>query len=116
MRFWLALVFMFGALVAPAGAVVGGERIAPEAVPWFVGVHACGGTLVAPDRVLTATHCVGEMSPAEVGRVSVGGDLRTVTRVAMHPGFRVRNGTNYRDDVAIVGLDRPVSNVTPVVL
>jgi len=43
---------------APAGAVVGGEPIAPESVPWLADVAGCGGTLVAPDRVLTAGHCV----------------------------------------------------------
>src|SRR3954464_1666205 len=43
------------ACAAPAGAVVGGEPVAPETVPWFAS-GKCGGTLVAPDRILTAGH------------------------------------------------------------
>src|SRR4051794_20818026 len=43
---------------APAGAVIGGEEIDGASVPWF-SYSACGGTLVAPDRIVTAAHCVG---------------------------------------------------------
>ena len=101
---------------APAGAVVGGEKVAPETVPWFAQVASCGGTLVTPDRLLTAAHCVGGMSPSQVGETVVGGQVRTITHVALHPGYRARNGENFLDDVAIVTLDQPVVGVTPVTL
>ncbi|MDA0174063.1 serine protease [Solirubrobacter taibaiensis] len=105
-----------GLSAAPAGAVVGGEKITPEAVPWFAQVGNCGGTLVTPDRLLTAAHCVGGMSPSQVGKTVVGGQLRTITHVALHPGYHRRNGENYLDDVAIVALDQPVAGVAPVTL
>ena len=50
-----AFVLAAAALCAgagPAHAVVGGEPVEPAGVPWFVSLGGCGGTLVAPDRVL----------------------------------------------------------------
>jgi hypothetical protein len=57
---------------APAGAVVGGEPVAPETVPWLASL-GCGGTLVAPDRVLTAGHCVLRAPLENVAGVTIGG-------------------------------------------
>ena len=99
-----------------AGAVVGGEPLQQADVPWFTPVAGCGGTLVTPDRVLTAAHCVGGRSAGEIGSTVIGGEPRTVTHVAMHPNFGHRNGENYLDDVAIVQLNAPVTSVTPVTL
>lgn len=44
-------------------AIVGGDPIDIEEVPWAVslvsdGIFYCGGSLIAPDLVLTAQHCV----------------------------------------------------------
>ena len=54
-------------LAAPASAVVGGERIAFSDTPWFAMVASCGGTLVAPDRVLTSAHCFNRTTAEQVG-------------------------------------------------
>ena len=101
---------------AQAGAVVGGEKIAVQDVPWFAMVGSCGGTLVAPDRVLTAAHCMTGQTAAQLGSASVNGQSRTVTNVAMHPNWRQRNGENYVDDVALVQLASPILGVPPVTL
>ncbi len=101
---------------APASAVVEGVAVAPSAVPWFASLGGCGGTLVAPDRVLTAAHCVRNLSPAMLRYVGVGTEGRTPTHIAMHPNWRARNGTNFLDDVAIVELDAPVTGVPLVKL
>lgn len=102
---------------APAGAVVSGVEVAPASVPWFVSLGGCGATLVAPDRILTAAHCVGGRSPADFGRLTVGGVGRRTTRVAMHPNWRLRNGTdNYLDDIALIELDAPVLGVPLVAI
>jgi secreted trypsin-like serine protease len=104
------------ASAAPAGAVVGGEPVAPESVPWFANVGGCGGMLVAPDRVLTAGHCVAHVPLSNFAGVTVGTEVRRGTHYAMHPGWRHANGTNVLDDVAIVQLDAPVTSVAPVTL
>ena len=102
---------------APAGAVVGGEPVAPDSVPWLADVAGCGGTLVAPDRVLTAGHCVKNVPLSHIAGVLVGTEQRHGTRFAMHPGWRHANGPhNVLDDVAIVALDTPVTTVAPVTL
>jgi hypothetical protein len=102
---------------APAGAVVGGEPVAPESVPWLADVAGCGGMLVAPDRVLTAGQCVANAPLDHIAGVLVGTEQRHGTHFAMHPAWRHANGpSNVLDDVAIVALDVPVTTVAPVTL
>jgi secreted trypsin-like serine protease len=116
-RLGVVLVIL-GALVAAgqAGAVVGGEPVAPQTVPWFASLNGCGGVLVAPDRVVTAGHCVAHRSMKELEYVEVGGTLHKTARVAMHPGWRHSNGENLRDDVAIVQLADPAAGIASVTL
>jgi hypothetical protein len=107
-----------GLAPGPAHAVVGGHAVAPEAVPWFAVVGGgCGGSLVAPDRVLTAAHCVAHSSPATLGLIRVAGVTRPVARIAFHPNWRRQNGPgNFLDDVALVQFDEPVAGARPVTL
>jgi hypothetical protein len=113
---------LFGAGLAllvtapPAPAVVGGTEQDPSEVPWYADVGNCGGTLIAPDRAMTAEHCVRDRALSALG-VGVAGQVRAVRGVTMAPGWQHRNGSeNVYDDIAFVTLDRPVDGVTPVTL
>ena len=93
---------------APAHAIVGGTTIDVNEVPWFANIRGCGGTLVAPDRVVTAAHCVEGSAPQDrLSRIRIAGQTRKGVRFALHPDWS-------RDDVAMIQLDAPITNVAPV--
>ena len=92
------------------------------------GTVSCGGALVAPDRVLTAAHCVAGRDPARMRMRLGGGSLRAArllpraTRVSFSPQYREilprpdaspqEAATIY--DLAVVVLSWPVSGVAPL--
>jgi transmembrane serine protease 13 len=61
-------------LFVPQPRIIGGSNARQDRYPYFVslvdftGAHTCGGSLVAPDIVLTAGHCQGATRRAHVGR------------------------------------------------
>ncbi|PPK63948.1 serine protease [Actinokineospora auranticolor] len=94
--------------------IVGGGRVSIADHPYAVylvtpeGFQFCGGTLVAPDRVVTAAHCAVAFDPADV-RVVAGredkqggaGVITAVTGIWVHPDYvDVTRG----DDVAVLRL------------
>lgn len=103
-------------LAAPAHAVVNGQPLAPSKAPWFVPAGICGATLIAPDRLATAAHCVDPVDLADFERVKVGSETRRGVAIALPPTWRERSAGFARDDVAIIRLDRPVTAVKPVPL
>ncbi|MDL5156260.1 S1 family peptidase [Actinomycetospora termitidis] len=102
--------------------IVGGEKTSTAAEPWVVyltdssGFQFCGGTLVAPTKVVTAAHCTAS-SPerkmfAVVGRDdkdSKAGTSVPIAKTWVSPTFSaVGNGL----DVSVLTLEKPVDGPT----
>lgn len=93
-------------LAAPSPAapdtkrIVGGEEADPADWPYaaaltYFGDQYCGATVIAPDAVLTAAHCVASGGKRWIRVITGRPDLRETTagqtiridRVFIHPGF-----------------------------
>lgn len=99
--------------------IIGGEETTIEENPFAValttpdGFQFCGGTIVAPNKVVTAAHCTEGTSPADVkvvaGRTSLsagGGTTAGVTDIWIHPDW---NSSALRNDASVLTLDTSLS-------
>jgi len=116
----LAVLALLMGFCAPADAIVGG---ATDVTGNGVGRHVvlivgsrsnfCSGIALAPDLVLTVAHCV--LPGAEYKIVEFDAahrpELKPVTTVARHPGFRLETMLAHRAtaDVALLKLAGPLA-------
>ena len=130
----VTLGLMMVALVGPASANTGKTPAEPGAQPWMVGLLSsdtnngydaqfCGGSLIAPNWVLTAAHCVEGIQNASEVDILVGrhtlssneGERITAAEIAVHKGYP-DDADGEDNDIALIRLSRPATQGTPIKL
>lgn len=105
--------------------IIGGVATLAGERPWMAslqmdGEHFCGASVIDRSWILTAAHCVEDLSPADVRSLSVRvnftdlesgqGEEHAVARVFSHPQY-AQDASN---DVALLRLERSVSDDVPL--
>ncbi|XP_067928262.1 MAM and LDL-receptor class A domain-containing protein 1-like [Watersipora subatra] len=113
-----------------ASYIIGGTETSEQGRwPWlaelkFQGIHICGATLLSPNWLVTAAHCVNRgrenvphlltvsLGTTEVAPGQVNSIEREVKRVVLHPGYmHVYNGS----DMALLFIQQPI-NYTDIIM
>lgn len=105
---------------APFSRIIGGRDVSHGKQPWQVSLqdereHFCGGSLIAPQWILTAAHCLDGYTQESLGKI----DIR-VNTVKIYG--RRGNGKSARAadayfpastdaDIALIKLEKPILNV-----
>jgi secreted trypsin-like serine protease len=108
--------------------IVGGTPVADGKYPFMayleiVGAdgktYQCGGSLIDPDSVLTAAHCIVDVNARgvnlAVGRTVLSqnqGQIRFATTAKIHPRYNPKSSNAY--DAAVLKLNRAVTGIKPI--
>ncbi|KAL7500408.1 hypothetical protein ACHAWT_008882 [Skeletonema menzelii] len=86
--------------------IIGGQTTTRDRYPYAASLidaksnrHLCGGTLIAPDIILTAGHCSGHFNAVQIGRHNIiEGELEAVLSNNSFNTNVVANGTEEEED------------------
>jgi trypsin len=127
LRTLLPFAALAAALLVPstASAVVGGQA-ASQAYPHMAelrldGDYICGASLVAPDKILTAAHCVEGSQASQLSFVlgrptrsdTSSGEEIPASSLRIHPQY---DSSTQAFDVAVITLQRASTAGTPLAL
>jgi len=100
--------------LAQASRIVGGIQSNVDRYPYQVSLiendtHFCGGSLIAPDWVLSAAHCSGYATHVQIGRFDLEDDTEEYEKIAVHyeikhPDYDILTQDN---DVMLIKLTTP---------
>jgi trypsin len=114
---------LFGGDSEKRNLIIGGGEAEKGRYPYMVSFqhensHFCGGSLIAPDVVLTAAHCESPDSFAVIGRhhwmKEKEGEAIEISEQLPHPDFNF-TGDDYDGDIMLLFLERPVADDVPIV-
>ncbi|KAK6185188.1 hypothetical protein SNE40_007476 [Patella caerulea] len=102
--------------------IVGGVNTEPCEYPWMVRLQAgnslCGGTIIDETHIMTAGHCIGSNTAANI-KVNAGeynfniqeanDEMFDVSAINLHPDYTELPGGAVENDIAILTLSRPLT-------
>jgi len=104
---------------------VGGTPVAVGEIPYQVSLqassygasHFCGGSIIGPDKILTAAHCISTNNfYVRTGSIdSTKGELHYVKSVSIHPNYRGQQKDAWQFDVAVITVSRYITEYISIV-